>query len=166
MSRIPGQRSLRDAAKASKPAASTDKQPARPLGKEIPAELLPATTPAKSAVCEKCVRRAETDRKQHEQAIAAKANRKARIAAKVAKNAERRARRKIPDRLPHDSRFTVSYHAGKQCWDGILAVPGFGQFYAEASAVFDLLPALDAKYREAKVAAANASSPDVTREDA
>jgi pyocin large subunit-like protein len=59
----------------------------------------------------------------------------------------------IPERLPHNSRFDVTYSAIGKYWEGTLTVPqqageqeGFVTS-ARVSAVFKLLRHLDTKYR-------------------
>lgn len=50
-------------------------------------------------------------------------------------------------RLPHGSRFDVTYDAGSMSWTGSLIVPGCPVFTSTAGGVFKLLSRLDRLYR-------------------
>lgn len=53
-------------------------------------------------------------------------------------------------RLPHGSRFEVTYDAEAVQWSGTFTVPGYGQFGGRAGGVFGLLSKLDIFFRNAK----------------
>jgi len=137
-----GQRSLRDAAREGK------KQVAPPLQESTQSpQIAKSEESAQPApVCQKCIRRAEQDRK--ESAARAEANKRRRegVTSRQRKQKERRERMKHA-RLPDNSEFVLRFDIKTQRWTGTLTVQD-QTFVAETSAVLDLPPRLDSLYRE------------------
>jgi hypothetical protein len=135
-----GQRSLREAAKQGRPATPIQPTPTPPLQEEKP------------PVCQKCIKRAETDRRlAAEQAEA----RKRQQEGNTSRQRKRRARQEKKDaeraavgkgRLPHESQFKLVYNAADEQWTGWLLIGNHVEM-ATTSAVMDLLPKLDQQYR-------------------
>lgn len=153
MSEPTKQRSLREAARQGAPRATAAPAAVPPLASAVPAPAKKLKPPPSAMVTFSCG--------HHKPAAAFKSSacgecrakaRKERVARQRAKDAEKQAASEASNigRLPHGSVKTLTYDADAKLWNGVLTVPGEGEFRFSASGEKATFHGLDGLYRDSK----------------